>query len=302
MTDLYSQSASVKNLSDKHRVLVGIAFAVLGIFLFSLTEVFAKQLGNQGYSALQLVFLRNAFAVVPTMLMVWKLNKFSNLKLKNPSTYIIRAMLGAGSLWCFFYALPRMLLADVAALSFAAPIFTTMLAPILLSEPSNARRWVCVVIGFVGVLVIVQPTANIFNDATSLLILLAALGGSLSVILTRHMGRTEPFAAMLFYVSIFTLAFSALLLPFDTWHGDIPLVDFIMFSFLGLVSGAAGICIVISYRMAPAAVIAPFDYLAIIYALTLGYFIFGEWPGDWTLLGSAMVIGCGLYIIHEQSA
>lgn len=301
MTDIHTRSATVKNLSEKTRTLMGIGFAMAGILLFSLTEVLAKQLGKVGYSALQLVFLRNLFALLPMMLMVWKLDKFRNLKLKNTSSYIIRAALGAASLWCFFYALPRMLLADVAALSFAAPIFTTMLAPILLKEPSNAKRWASVLVGFIGVLIIVRPTVHIFDDATSLLVLLAALGGSLSVLITRRLGRTEPFGTMLFYVSIFTLAFSALLLPFDTWRSDIPTSDLLRILLLGLVSGGAGILIVISYRLAPASVIAPFDYLSIIYALALGFFIFGEWPGMWTLVGAALVIGCGLYIIYEQS-
>jgi drug/metabolite transporter (DMT)-like permease len=266
------QSARLNSLPEKQRVLLGIGFAMVGILLFSLTEVLAKYLGKQGYPAMQLVFLRNSFALLPMLVLVWRLDRFSNLQLNNPLSYIARTAMGAGSLWCFFYALPRMLLADVAALSFAAPIFTTALAPFLLHEKSNVARWVCVLIGFIGVLVIVRPTMHIFDNATSVLVLLAALGGSVSVIITRRLGRTEHFSGMIFYVALFTLIVSAMMVPLDGWRS-----------------------------MAPAGIIAPFDYLSIVYALALGYFLFGEWPGAWTFLGSAMVIGCGLYIIYEQT-
>ena len=301
MTEILTRSASVNGLSEKTRIFIGIGFAVGGVLLFSFTEVIAKYLGKLGYPALQLVFLRNLFSLIPTLLVIWRLDKFRNLELKSTKSYIIRAVLGAGSLWCFFYALPRMLLADVAALSFAAPIFTSMLAPLMLKEQSNAKRWITVVVGFVGVLIIVQPTAQIFENATSLLVLIAALGGSLSILITRRLGRTERFGTMLFYVSFFTLIFSALMLPFGAWRSDIPISDLMLIMLLGLISGGAGILIVISYRLAPAGVVAPFDYLAIIFAMALGFFIFGEWPGIWTLVGSSLVIGCGLYIIYEQS-
>jgi drug/metabolite transporter (DMT)-like permease len=295
------QSARLNSLPEKQRVLLGIGFAMVGILLFSLTEVLAKYLGKQGYPAMQLVFLRNSFALLPMLVLVWRLDRFSNLQLNNPLSYIARAAMGAGSLWCFFYALPRMLLADVAALSFAAPIFTTALAPFLLHEKSNVARWMCVLIGFIGVLVIVRPTMHIFDNATSVLVLLAALGGSVSVIITRRLGRTEHFSGMIFYVALFTLIVSAMMVPLDGWRSIASARDWWFIAALGLVSGLAGILIVISYRMAPAGIIAPFDYLSIVYALALGYFLFGEWPGAWTFLGSAMVIGCGLYIIYEQT-
>ncbi len=300
MADFYTRSATVTNMPEKRRVLLGISFAVGGTLLFSVTEAIAKYLGAQGYGAMQLVFLRNGFALLPMLVMVWYLDRFRNLHLSNPLGYIARAALGAGSLWCFFYALPRMPMADVAALAFAAPIFTTALAPWLLKEENSIQRWASVLIGFAGVLVIVRPTAHIFENAISLLVLLAALGGSLSVIVTRRLGRTESFGTMLFYVAVFTLIFSALMLPLDSWRSDIPARDLWLIILLGFVSGCAGIAIVISYRLAPAAIIAPFDYLAIIYALALGFFIFGEWPDLWTFLGSAIVIGCGLYIVYEQ--
>jgi drug/metabolite transporter (DMT)-like permease len=121
------------------------------------------------------------------------------------------------------------------------------------------------------------------------------------VIITRRLGRTEHFSGMIFYVALFTLIVSAMMVPLDGWRSIASARDWWFIAALGLVSGLAGILIVISYRMAPAGIIAPFDYLSIVYALALGYFLFGEWPGAWTFLGSAMVIGCGLYIIYEQT-
>jgi drug/metabolite transporter (DMT)-like permease len=294
-----SHGDPIQNRPD--RTVMGIGFAIAGTAFFTITESIAKHLGNEGYPPVQLVFLRHCFALLPTAVMIWYVCRFNNLVMRAPIGYLSRAILGAISLTCFFYALPRMPLADVTALGFAAPLITSVLAPFLLKEAARLGQWLATILGFCGILIILRPSMAIFSNSVALVVLLAALCGSISLIITRRQGNSESFGAMLFYVAIFTLAVTAMMLPFADWVPVRNMQDMAMIASAGFLSGIAGICLVIAYRLAAAATVASFDYSAMISAIGIGLIFFDEIPDIVTLVGATIVIASGIAIIMMQN-
>ena len=167
-----------------------------------------------------------------------------------------------------------------------------------LGEAVGPRRWLAVIVGFLGVLVMVRPGAGAFQPE-ALLVVLAALGYALSMLITRRLTRTETNAAILFYSTAGSTLANALLLPFfwiTPTTGDLGL-----FAGLGLIGGIGSFFMVLAYRHAPAAVVAPFDYTALLWATLIGWLVWHELPDATVWFGAAVVVASGLYIIHREA-
>ncbi len=282
-----------------HANATGIAYMVVAVTLFSAMDAMAKWL-IASYPLLQIIFVRSVVALIPlSIYLYWLVGTASALRTRHPMKHVVRSVVGLVALGCFFYALQGMPLANVVAIGFAAPLFITALSVPLLDEPVGVRRWSAVLVGFAGVLIIVQPRGEGFNQF-ALVALCGTFFFALLVILLRKMSRTESSAAIVFYFMVISIVLTGFAMP---WYWVQPQGgDWLIFIALGIVGGLAQICMTNAFRHGEAVVVAPFDYLSILWATLIGYWVWGELPNSWVWLGVVIVMASGLYILHREAA
>ena len=284
-------------LPDDPSALKAIGIMLLGIFFISIMDAMLKWLG-QHYSTIQIVFFRSFFAFVPVGVLLLKQGSLQTLRTRRPLGHLGRACIGICALTLFVYGLSLLPLASVIAIAFAAPIFVTALSVPLLREHVGPRRWTAVVVGFLGVLIMVRPGGDLFQWS-ALIVLGAVICYSLMIILVRVLGRTESASSIVFYYSLFSSIIAGACLPFF-WQT--PSFEHLMLLIAtGLVGGTAQLCLTAAYARAKVAIIAPFEYSAMLWAVIFGFFFFAELPGVEVWMGAPVVIASGLYIAFRES-
>jgi drug/metabolite transporter (DMT)-like permease len=283
--------------------LIGIALVLASILAFTLMGAVVRHL-TQTIPLGEVVFARSAVALIPLLLMlIWQRQLTTALRTRNPIAHLTRSLTGAAAMFLNFAALAFLPLAEATAIGFATPLFTVALSALLLGEIVRARRWSAVVAGFVGVLIMIYPNlGGAAVSAGTALGTLSAIAGALAVAVAmtqvRHLSRTETTASLVFYFSIVSSLCGLLTLP---WGWAVPsnseLIWMIAVGFLG---GIGQLLITESYRHAPASVVAPFAYSGMIYSIVIGYVWFGEVPTTAVLVGAAIVIGAGLFVIWRE--
>lgn len=279
-----------------HASLLGIYLKLASLALFCTMDAMVKALGDT-YGPFQLMLFRSAVAMLPIAYLVWRAGDMRVVRSNKPWLQVARIVAGLGSTAGFFYIFPRMPLVDAYAISFAAPLFMVALSVPLLGEQVGWRRWTAVGVGFVGVIVMLDPL-GISIHTMSLVVLAATFCYSLSTILVRLASRYDSDIATLFWFSVVSTAVSLVLaIPEWVWPSA---MDWVWLVTLGLLGGIAQILVTRAWRLATAAVLAPFDYAGIVLAVLYGYLWFKEEP-SWTVwFGLPLVIGSGLYILHRE--
>ncbi|MDJ0610659.1 MAG: DMT family transporter [Kiloniellales bacterium] len=275
-----------------------IALMILGVGLFSIMDALVKWLG-ESYPTVQLVFFRSLFAFIPLGFLMFRDGVSQALRMNDRQGHLLRAVVGVLALWAFFYAFAHMPLADVIAITFAAPVFVTALSVPLLGERVGLRRWSAVLVGFLGVLIMIQPGAGVFQTVA-----LVPLGGvvfyALAMVFVRKLSRTETSASIVFYFTLACTLVSGAALPFS-WVTPEPW-DWALLVALGLIGGMAQITFTRAVSLADVSVIMPFEYTAMLWAVVLGFFIWGEVPGNNIWIGVAIVMASGLYILYREAS
>jgi drug/metabolite transporter (DMT)-like permease len=220
------------------------------------------------------------------------------LRTKRLHQHVTRSVLQFVSMVCIFTAFGLMPLADATAITFASPLFLTMLSIPLLGEQVGIYRWSAVIVGFVGVLIMVQPGPGLLHSG-ALFPLANALINACVTIAIRRMTLTESSTTLVFYQTLVTGLIGLALLPFFWVTPD--LVDLALFSATGLLSGIAQFWWMQGCRYVPAAVAAPFSYTSMIWSLALGYLVWSDVPSAAVLAGAAIVIASGLYILYRET-
>jgi drug/metabolite transporter (DMT)-like permease len=287
-------------------ILKGILFKLASALMFAVMSAFVRFAGET-IPVGQVVFFRSAFAIVPVVV-IYTLSRqlASAVHTKRPFGHVGRGTLGAAGMFLSFAALARLPLADVTVISFASPLITVALAALLLKERVRIYRWSAVTIGFLGVLVMLAPhlEASRIGGHTpaetvgALLALTAAFCNAGAVIQTRRLVDTETTSSIVFYFSLVCALVSALTLPFD-WKTPEPLVLAALIS-TGVLGGLGHLLLTESYRYAPASVVAPFDYTAILWAFLIGYAMFGEVPAPLVFIGAGIIIVTGLFVLWRE--
>lgn len=292
-------AATEAAVEARHRANIrGVWFMIGAVTLLSAMDAMMKWL-TSGYSVPQIVFLRGVGSILPLgVYLACTVRNPMAFHTRRPAAHVLRAVVGLGALVTLVMAFARMPLANVVAIAFAAPLFVTVLAVMFLGEQVGVRRWTSTVVGFIGVLIIIQPGREGFNSAAWLALLGTGLYALVQIFL-RQMARTETSAAILFYNLLVGLTLSGACMPF-LWVTPTPL-DWLIFAASGLVGGSGQICMVLAFRHGEVSVVAPLDYLAIIWATLYGYLIWGDIPGAGVWLGTTIVVGSGLYILHRES-
>jgi drug/metabolite transporter (DMT)-like permease len=199
----------------------------------------------------------------------------------------------------YFLAIRTVPLADAASISFMAPILVTALSVPLLGEPVGVRRWIGVVVGFVGTVIIVRPGSGVMQAAT-LLVLASAAINALYQITTRVLNRTDLPMTTNVYSALIGTALAALALPFGWITPDLE--GWSLLALAGLFGVVGHYCMIKSLAAAPVAAVVPFSYVGLLWATIYGVAIFGDVPDGWTVLGAAVIAGSGLYIFYRGEA
>jgi drug/metabolite transporter (DMT)-like permease len=292
-SEISSRDAS-DTASDTGR---GIALMVFAVGLYSIMDAMVKWLGPS-YPTMELVFFRSLFAFIPIAYVLWRSGSLAALRTRNPLGHAARALAGLISLSLFFYAYTRMPLANVIAISFAAPLLVTALSVPLLGERVGRRRWTAMSIGFVGVVVMVQPDAGMF-DRIAILALSATVFYALVIVSIRKLSRTETPIAIVFYYAATSTLVAGAVMPFVWVMPDAE--GWVLLILVGVIGGVAQFAMTHAFRLAEVSIIAPFDYMHILWAALLGFFIWGEVPGNTIWIGVPIVMASGIYILFREA-
>jgi drug/metabolite transporter (DMT)-like permease len=283
----------------------GILLKIISALLFAFLSALVRYLG-ENVPLGQQVFFRSAFAILPVALIfAWRGELASALHTTRPLGHLGRGLISVAGMFLNFAALARLPLSDATAISFAAPLITVAFASMFLGERVRIYRWSAVAVGFIGVIVMLWPYFDLshYSASTAATIgascaVAAAFTNAGSVIQTRRLTATETTSSIVFYFSLICALGGLVTLPFGWIVPSGPQLAALIG--LGVIGGLAHIVLTESYRHAPASVVAPFDYTAMIWAFILGYVFFGELPTVYIYIGAVIVSGAGLFVIWRE--
>jgi len=284
------------SFTSHDRPLHGIALMLAALAFFSCSDA-ASKLMSSALPAIEVAWLRYCvFAFLMLGMVVFTGSRHA-LRSRRPSLQCLRALGVLGSSIFFISGLTFLPMAEATAISFASPMIVTALSIPILGEVVGWRRWMAVVVGLIGVLIVIRPGAGAFNPA-AIFPVLAASSWAIALVVTRKMSNSDGPLVPLVYAAIVGLIVTSALVPF-TWvmPGWRELG-------LGLVTGVASTIaqwlVVLAFQQARASVLAPFAYSQLLWSGSLGYVIFGNVPDRWTLIGAIVIIGSGLYTAHRE--
>jgi drug/metabolite transporter (DMT)-like permease len=277
--------------------IAGIGLIVLAVLSFSVLDAIAKYLSSS-LPTLQIVWMRFVSHVLLTAVIfqVWK--SPSLLKTRRPVLQVVRAFCLLGTTVFNFLAVRYLQLAETTAIMFAAPFVITALAGPMLGEWAGIRRWAAIIVGFIGVLVVTQPGVGGMHWAA--IYSVAAMSFyALYALLTRQLTATDSSAGMLLIsglvacVAMAPAGLSVWVMPQDLW-------TWVLLFATGAFGAGGHFLFIMAHRIAPAPVLAPFMYIQIVWMIALGFLIFADLPTLSTIVGSAIVVGSGLYILYRE--
>ena len=276
----------------------GIAMIFVSTVLFAALWVLVKLLSDR-YSVYELSFFRNFFALIPAGLMLVRHGNFKVLKVVRISGHVWRAVLGVTAMMLGFASYTMMPLANAVAISFMSPLVITALSVPLLGETVGIHRWTAVVVGFLGVLVIVNPGEGFLTQG-ALVAIGAAVVSSLAMITIRQLNKTDHPVAIVFYFTLFASLFTAIPLPF-IWVTPVDMHDWSLLILMGIAGGAGQHFLTRAFGLAPAAVISPFNYISLLWSTFAGWLVWGDMPMLHVFVGAAVVVVSGLFILYRES-
>ena len=277
--------------------MLGVVMMLSGIAGFAMMDALIKWLTTD-YPVTQVVALRSWFGLPLLCLLAHFEGGFGALKTNRPQVHVLRYILVLTLSFTFFWALSQMKLVDAVALSFAAPIFIAALSVVVLKESVGWHRWAAIGAGFCGVLIMLRPGMGVLQWA-ALVVLYSALAYALLAITTRAFKATESTASLVLYPQLGVSLTGIFLAPLF-WVSP-TLSDLGLFALAGMFGSVGIICITQAFRLAPVAVVSPFEYTALIWAALLGFLMWRELPDVPTLVGAAIVAASGLYIIYRET-
>ena len=274
-----------------------VGFMLLGVSGGLGLDLCAKAL-LVDYSLEQFVFLRSLIGLTIFLLIGRQFGGWQALVTRNWHWHLLRTVLATITMFAFFYGLANMPLVDALTLGFTAPLMMTALSVPFLGEHVGWRRWLAVIAGFIGVLIILRPGATEISFAT-VAVLIAAFTYACMAITSRKLAATESGYALSVYVVAGPMIVSSTMLGDGSWQ--VPdTTGWILFTLAGSCSVVTWIGIVGAYRRASPALLAPFEYTALIGGAIAGYLIWNEVPDQWVIVGAAIIIASGLFVVYRE--
>ena len=296
-----------------HNPVRGIFYLCMGVLVFSLQDAIIKQVSGS-YALTEVVFIRSCVAAPILLTLVWRESGWRSLFASHLDTLVLRATVMFGAYAAYYMAFPALPLADAVALYFTVPLFVTALAGPMLGERNGWPVWAAVLLGFAGVMVMLQPGTGLFNPAALLSLLAAAFYG-LAMLLARKYGSSLSAAVMGFYqngVFLVGAGLVALMLHLagieHAVHPSIAFVvrpwtvptlfDGLMIGLCGVVASIGIMLLTSAYRVARASTVTPFEYTGILWAPLWGFLFFDELPRATTAAGAAVIVVAGLIALR----
>lgn len=287
-----SSSAALRGVS-----VAGPALMLIGMLMFALNDTMGKWL-VASYGLGQVVLLRSLAALVILVPMVWMAGLPALTKAERPWMQLARVICSTAEVFCFYYAVMYLPLADVMTYWLAAPIYVAALSPLLLGDHVGWRRWTAIAIGFVGVIITLEPSAAMFT-APAVISIIGSAAFAFMMISGRFLRGTPDTTLVFFQVmgaGLAGLAFA----PFD-WSPIQSGFDLGLLGLLGIVAMAAHMLVNRALKISDAATVAPLQYTLLLWAVIFGFLFFGDVPRLTMLIGAALIVASGLFIfIREQ--
>ncbi len=280
-----------------NRVYIGILFAFFAVFLLCCLDVIAKILLIK-YSVMQLTFLRSGFALLIVGISNYLSNGLGCFRTEIKRWHLLRTLLMTISTTTIFVALGMIPLVNVIVIVFIAPILMTVLSGPILGEHVGSWRWLAVIIGFIGMLIILKPTSD-FNGQGTIYALIGVITYALISLTSRKLSNQDSAYNLTFYMFFGPIIIGGLG-SLNTWLAPTPL-DWLYFVLTGITGGAAFIFYNLAFQRAEASLLAFFEYTGLIWAALAGYLIFYESVEFSVWIGAIIIISGGLIIIHRES-
>ena len=283
---------------SRDRIVPGMFASAGAMLMFTVMNAFAKHLSTD-HSVIEIAFYRNVFACLPFLAAILLFGRRDILVIKTkPQLVITRAMLGTVSLALTFAAYAQMPMAETSVLLFTASLFLPVLGVLMLREHVGPYRWSAVLIGFIGVAVMANPTGAINLTGLGFALAAALMQALLGVIL-RHLGGFERPETIAFYFFVIGTLVTGLAMPFVAQPFDLS--ELPLWLGVGLAGAAAQWLYSIALKLAPAAVVAVLNYTSLIWAMLIGWLVWGDWPTTVVFVGAGIVISSNLIIVWRES-
>ncbi len=278
--------------------VAGIVMALTAFAMFTGMDTAIKLLAGR-YHVLQVMFLNSLFALVAVVVLAALRGRTRLLWPRHWRLQLTRWSISYLATIAIFWSYPRLALADAYAILFTAPLLITALSAAVLGERVGWRRWIAVGVGFAGVVVILDPGHGMVAWA-GLAVLAGAVGHAFNMLFVRKIGVAgEAVEATGSAGNVLTLLVTPLFLP---WAWTTPTApDLALAATGGVLAGSAFLLLASAFRSAPAAVIAPFQYSQMLYGIAVGWLLFAEWPSPHMLVGGAIIVASGLYVLHGET-
>lgn len=284
-------------MTGSNRPLLGIGLMLTAMAVLPFLDVIAKYLGQQGVPVLQIVWARLFFGTLVTLPFALKLAGPRGLLPNMPVMHGVRACFLIAATTFFFWALRYLPVADTLAIFFVQPLIVTLLSPLVLGEKVGIRRWMAVLVGFAGTLVIIRPG---FQDLNPGVFLALASGASLAIylLLTRKIAGSAPAMVTTFYTSLMGATIMSVVVVF-LWQPPTP-QQWGFFVLLALIANGGHFLIIKAYDHGEASLLAPLAYTEMVMATIAGWYVFGDFPDLWTFVGVGILIACAIYISWRE--
>ena len=285
----------MKHLMTHRPALAGILFMLLGMFMFSANDVVGKWLVST-YTVGQVLLVRSIGALVVLAFFLNGPLARDLFRPPQPGLQFIRVTLSTVEVALFYWAVSYLTLAETVTFYLAGPIYVALLARSFLGEVIPWPRWVVIGIGFVGVVIALNPGSGVFGWP-ALIAIAGSLAFSVMMIVTRQLKGT-PDVTLVFWQMVSALVFGAVMAPVN-W---IPptVFDYLLLLGLGIVALFAHLATNKALKLAPASTVAPYQFTLIVWAMVLGYLVFGDVPQVSTLIGGAIIVGAGGFIFWDE--
>ena len=274
---------------------LGFLYMFISICAFSIMDLIVKW--SENYPIGEVLFFRGFCGMIPIFFLIPKERYFNFYKTNRPFLHFKRCVSGLVAIVAIFIALRKLPLATVVSITFAAPIFTTIMSIFFLSEKVGLYRWLAVLVGFVGILIISEPGFSSLN-LYYIYPIIFCLGLSYVAIAIKQLSSTEPVWLIGLYFSFSIMIMSFFTLP-QGWIMP-NLRDLFLLCMVGILGGLANLWLTQSYKFAEVSLVTPLKYLALIFAIFFGYMFWDEMPTTKTLLGAALVIISSIIIFRRE--
>lgn len=273
----------------------GVLVMLLGMLMFSLNDVMGKWLVAT-YSVGQVVLIRSLAAAILLVPFLWLNGPKKLLALERPGLQLARVAASTAEVFAFYFAVVYLPLADVMTYWLAAPIYVAAASPLLLKEHVGWRRWTAIAIGFVGVLIALEPSSEAFT-LPALISILGSMCFAIMMVSGRSL-RGTPDTTLAFWQLVGAALVGLLWAPFD-WTPPKPL-DTALLCLLGVVAMIAHVLVNRALKLADAATVAPLQYTLLFWAIIFGWLIFGDTPRLSMVLGAGLIVASGLFIFFRE--